>query len=131
MLPAGATPAGSFCSRNSVGSVRKEKSIVKTLKEVTEGRKLRAMPPKFGKGNGPWAPREWSLRKAGNDYLNSFSAWSRVRWETSPDLRARAVARRVDQLHKALVLYTGSVEFADRVIATPAYLYPDAQEVAA
>ena len=102
-----------------------------TLTEATQGKKLRALPPRLGVGNAPWKGRAWNLADAVRDYLRSRStfvrAWSRP---TKSETFANAHARRHKQLREAVLLYTADPAFVDRAFRSEAWQFADANDLA-
>lgn len=106
---------------------------MKTLKEVTEGRKLRAMPPRWGEGRGPWKPAEFSLRRAEKDYHDRVIARRivyRLAKASAAETFALAHARANRQLRSALLAYTCDEAFVARAMASPAWEFAEACEYA-
>lgn len=100
-----------------------------TLTEATQGKKLRAMPPRFGDNRGPWKPAEFSLRNAEREYRNSGSTWRRAWYNKSEcETFANAHARRHDQLRNALLEYTRDPAFVANAFRSEAWQYPEANE---
>lgn len=106
-----------------------------TLTEATQGKKLRAMPPRFGDNRGPWKPAEFSLRNAERDYKDRMPV-ARFRWDETarathaPELFARAHKRRHDQLRNALLAYTADAAFVERAFRSEAWEFAEANDYA-
>jgi hypothetical protein len=108
---------------------------MQTLKEATQGQKLRALPPRFGKDRGPWKPAEFSLRKAEREYKDRMPV-ARFRWDETAnatrgtELFARAHARRHNQLRDALLEYTADPAFVERAFRSEAWQFAEANDYA-
>ena len=103
-----------------------------TLHEATDGQKLRTLPPRWGKGNGPWKPHEWSLRTVERDYPATRSIWRRA-WVDDklerPAKFANAHAWKRKHLVDALLEYTGDQAFVDRATGE-AWRFAEAEDIA-
>lgn len=103
---------------------------IQTLTEATEGRKLRALPPRLGVGHGPWKPQAWTLEGAEKHYVNSWSTWRRA-WnkQNHAETFANAHAMRQKHLREALLAYTDDAAFVARAVGE-AWQFADANDYA-